>query len=207
MNQQRRNILGLLEQVRAIAQTGLHFTKDPYDQDRYRQLLDLAVEEYAALGEVDEKDVREALLKELNGISPKVAASAAIFSDDGHILLIKRSDNQRWTHPGGLCEVAESAKETAAREAHEETGLFVEAGDLIDVFCVKAGMYNKVHTMYTIMYHCVVTGGQMTPTMEAVDVGFFDHRSIPEAEWQYDIQRRVERAYEFWCMNLRTAKS
>lgn len=198
-----RSILGLLEQVRAIAQTGLHFAKDPYDQSRYQRLLSLAVEEYAALGEADEKEVRKVLLKELGGISPKVAASGAIFSDEGHILLIKRSDNQRWTIPGGLCEVGESASEAAAREAREETGLSVEAKDLIDVFCRKAGEYNRVHTMYSIMYHCVVTGGQMTPTLEAVDVGFFDYKSISEAEWHDDIQRRVERAYEFWCTNLR----
>ena len=101
------SILRLLEQVRAIAQSGLHYTSDPYDRDRYQQLLDLSIEEYASLTEIDIDTIRSTFLKEAGRISPKCAASGAIFNDDGHILLIRRSDDGTLTLPGGGCDPGE----------------------------------------------------------------------------------------------------
>jgi 8-oxo-dGTP pyrophosphatase MutT (NUDIX family) len=39
----------------------------------------------------------------------------------------------RWDIPKGVGEQGESPLQTAVREAHEETGLALEAGDLLDV--------------------------------------------------------------------------
>jgi hypothetical protein len=42
------DIFTLLEEVQAIARTGLHYTDNHYDRERYGRLLDLAVAGYAA---------------------------------------------------------------------------------------------------------------------------------------------------------------
>lgn len=39
--------LTFLEQLRAITQLGLNYSRDPYDQQRYQQLLELALQGYA----------------------------------------------------------------------------------------------------------------------------------------------------------------
>jgi hypothetical protein len=36
------DFLGLLVQLRSIAQLGLNYSKDPYDLERYHRLMDLA---------------------------------------------------------------------------------------------------------------------------------------------------------------------
>ena len=102
------SILAFLEQVRATAQSGLHHAKNPYDRDRYQRLFDLSLGEYSLLMGMDVEEVRSMFLQESGSITPKCAASAAIFNDDGEILLIRRADNGRLTLPGGACEPGES---------------------------------------------------------------------------------------------------
>jgi ADP-ribose pyrophosphatase YjhB (NUDIX family) len=43
------NLLDLLDELRAIAQLGINYSKDPYDLSRYNRLLELAATEYAGL--------------------------------------------------------------------------------------------------------------------------------------------------------------
>jgi mutator protein MutT len=56
---------------------------------------------------------------------------------DGRVLLIRRGHAPRqgqWSIPGGVLELGEPIHEGVRRELHEETGLEVEVGPLIDVF-------------------------------------------------------------------------
>lgn len=197
------SILAFLEQVRATAQSGLHHAKNPYDRDRYQRLFDLSLEEYSLLAGMDIEEVRSTFLRESGTITPKSAASGAIFNDDGEILLIRRADNGRLTLPGGACEPGESPQETAVHEVKEETGLTVEAHQVIDVFCGKAGTYNRTVTYHSTMCYCTVVSGEFGPTLEATEVGFHDHEAVSEEEWHQDIKLRVQRAHDFWLKNVR----
>jgi 8-oxo-dGTP diphosphatase len=68
--------------------------------------------------------------------SPIVGVGALII-EDGRVLLVKRGHpplRGEWSIPGGALEVGETLREAAAREACEETGLVVEARDLLGVY-------------------------------------------------------------------------
>jgi hypothetical protein len=131
---QRFDILPLLEKIQAIAKNGLTYAKDFYDRERYEKLLEL-VDEYSGLAfDLPATEVRERHARELGPITPKLGADAAIFDDQGRILLMLRTDNQRWCMPCGLQDVGESPEECALREAREETGLEVQVLELVDVF-------------------------------------------------------------------------
>ena len=57
-----------------------------------------------------------------------LAANAAIFDENGRILLVKHTyGRENWEIPGGMAEFNESIVQTAVREAREETGLQVAA--------------------------------------------------------------------------------
>ena len=45
---QALDVFALLDEVQAIARTGLHFSENPFDRDRYTRLLDTAERQYAA---------------------------------------------------------------------------------------------------------------------------------------------------------------
>jgi 8-oxo-dGTP diphosphatase len=61
----------------------------------------------------------------------------AIIIEAGRVVLVKRGHPPlagEWSIPGGVLEVGENLRQAAVREAMEETGLTVEAGDLLGVF-------------------------------------------------------------------------
>jgi 8-oxo-dGTP diphosphatase len=74
-------------------------------------------------------------LKRLYPNQPIIGVGAVIICD-GKILLEKRKGEPgrgKWTIPGGLVELGESAEQTVIREVREEANLEVEKPKLIDV--------------------------------------------------------------------------
>lgn len=63
---------------------------------------------------------------------PLVPCAGAVVRDDaGRILVVRRRNPPaagRWSLPGGRIEPGETARQAAAREVREETGLVVEVG-------------------------------------------------------------------------------
>jgi 8-oxo-dGTP diphosphatase len=62
---------------------------------------------------------------------------AVIVDDDGRVLLTRRSIHpfrDLWVMPGGKIDLGEPILEAMKREVHEEVGLDIEVGELIDVF-------------------------------------------------------------------------
>lgn len=56
---------------------------------------------------------------------------------DGRALIVRRATEPlkgEWSIPGGVVELGEKLREAVAREVLEETGLTVEAGEVLDVF-------------------------------------------------------------------------
>lgn len=65
-----------------------------------------------------------------------VGVGAVIIEAD-RVLVVRRATEPlkgQWSIPGGVLELGETLRAGAAREAEEETGLTVEAGEVLDVF-------------------------------------------------------------------------
>jgi ADP-ribose pyrophosphatase YjhB (NUDIX family) len=196
----RKYSLEFLEKIRAIAQMGLNYTKDHYDTERYEQLLRLCSRQYSDISGLPVDTVIERFRKEIGYITPKVGVNAAVFSNEGRILLVKRTDDRCWCLPCGWADVNETPQESIRREVREETGLNVTVTGLIDIFTRKPGMYGEPHTSYHLMYHCTRNGGAIKTSSETLEVGFFDHRKI--TRWHRDHKKRARRAYDFWLKNI-----
>lgn len=190
------SILGLLDEIRTIGQLGLNFSDNPYDRERYERLLRLAAGEYATISGLPESDLQAFFRRELGYITPKVGCSAAVFNDEGHVLLVKRSDNGKWCLPGGYAEVNQTPQDNVHREVWEETGIEVTVGALIDVYYAMPGQYGQPHTLYSLLYECNRVGGTLTPSHETPVVGFYDHTTI--TDWFTTHQERVARAHQYW---------
>lgn len=189
------NILFLLEQIRSVAQLGLCYSKDHYDQERYEKLLKLASNEYSQICDIDENIILERFKKELGYITPKVGVNAAIFSKEGKMLLERRADDKSWGIPGGWCETGESPEQSIKREIYEETGLNIEVEKIVDIFSRIPGDYGQPHTSYHILFYCEIIDGYLKPSFESLEVGFYDVDQI--SNWHRDHFKMVQRVREF----------
>jgi mutator protein MutT len=107
------------------------------------------------------------------------SAAACIRDEEGHILLLRRSEEDSlWGFPGGAMEPGEGLAEAVVREVREETGLDVEPIALMGVYSSPeyAFVYpngDQVQPV-TIFFQCHVTGGRLQPDMcEIVEARFF----------------------------------
>jgi ADP-ribose pyrophosphatase YjhB (NUDIX family) len=175
------DILPLLEVLQALAQTGINFTPNPYDRERYERLLALAAEYYGAALELPPAEVRRRLGAELGYITPKVGAHAAVFDAGGRILLVRRADDGKWCLPCGWVEPNESPEETVVREAREETGLEVEVVRLIGVYTRRANSGHGPHSAIAIGYLCEARGGRFALSHEIREVGYYRIEDV--ADW------------------------
>jgi ADP-ribose pyrophosphatase YjhB (NUDIX family) len=167
------DILTLLEEVQAVARTGLNFSSNPYERERCERLLQVVSEYYGQALDLPPTEVRARLARELGYITPKVGAHAALFDDEERLLLVRRADDGRWCLPCGWVEPNESPQETAVRETREETGLAVRPLRLIGVYTRRANSGHGPHSAIAIGYLCEVVGGSPRPSHEVQAVRYW----------------------------------
>ncbi|GAB1421519.1 NUDIX hydrolase [Anaerolineales bacterium] len=151
---------GWVEQLIAIAKIGLEFSENPYDRDRYEQIIDIA----AAIGSRysgDEAEQIKAFYTENNGyVTPKIDVRAAIFDEDRVLMVRELSDDGRWTLPGGWCDVGDTPAESVKKEVKEEAGYEVEVVKLAAVLDrAREGHPPYPFSTYKLLFICKVVGG------------------------------------------------
>jgi ADP-ribose pyrophosphatase YjhB (NUDIX family) len=126
--------------------------------------------------------------------SPLVGVGAVIVDDDRddqRVLLIRRGQPPllgEWSLPGGVLECGEALREAAVREAHEETGLLVETGELLGVYeRVIRGDDGRVRYHYVLIdFLCRPVGGDLKAGSDAADVRWFTRDELPALNLAYD---------------------
>jgi len=113
-----------------------------------------------------------------------LGAFAAIYdATHAKILLVCRADNRKWVLPGGGMERGESLSECCVREVWEETGLQVEAGQLVGVYSTphRVVAYSDGRTRQTISFvlEATIVGGDLTTTEEMSAFGYFGLSDLP----------------------------
>jgi ADP-ribose pyrophosphatase YjhB (NUDIX family) len=191
-----RDFLSLLDELQALARTGLHFANNEYDRVRYERLLTLATQSYAGWLDLSAAAIQARFAEEVGCITPKVGADAAIFNAQGEILLMERADGSGWCLPCGWVEVNERPIDAAIREAREETGLEVVVKRLVGVFTRFASQTNGPHTMVAVVHLCEIVGGALRLSPEGTDLRYWPVTAVPH--WHPNHDKYARAAYEMW---------
>jgi 8-oxo-dGTP diphosphatase len=122
--------------------------------------------------------------------SPLVGVGAVIVAD-GRALLIRRGQAPllgEWSLPGGVLECGETLRDAAIREAHEETGLIVEVGEMLGVYeRVIRSEDGRVRYHYVLIdFLCHAVGGELKAGSDAAEVGWFRRDELPALKLAYD---------------------
>ena len=126
--------------------------------------------------------------------SPLVGVGAVIVDhdhDERRVLLIRRGTAPllgEWSLPGGVLECGETLREAVVREAHEETGLQVESGEMLGVYeRVIRGDEGSVRYHYVLIdFLCRPIGGNLTAGSDAADVRWFTRGELPALNLAFD---------------------
>lgn len=126
----------------------------------------------------------------------RVGCSAAIFNDEGKVLLTRRLDNGQWCLPSGGMDAGESPSETAVREVFEETGLHVRVTRLVGVYSDPNQLVvyvdgNKVQIV-AVHFEAEITGGTLGLSDETSDFGYFSLEEMEGMEMLGHHKKRVE---------------
>ncbi|MGD8416670.1 MAG: NUDIX hydrolase N-terminal domain-containing protein [Pseudomonadales bacterium] len=169
-----------LKRLRAIAQTGQTYTKDPYDLERYQELETLSLKLLAALLDCAPEALRSVYLPERGYPTPKIDVRAGVFEDD-RILLVRETADGRWTLPGGWGDEHESPRESIEREVREESGFEVRAERLVAVKDRHLHPYTpkRLERIYKLFFLCGPAGGEARTSLETDAVGFFAVDDLP----------------------------
>src|SRR5271165_4240158 len=95
-------------EMQALAQTGLAFTRDKYDRERYQQLRGLAARIMARHAGLDARHFDVLFAQQTGYATPKIGVRGAVFRDDRILLVREIADEHRWTLPGGWADVNET---------------------------------------------------------------------------------------------------
>jgi len=75
-------------EIQALAQTGLAFSENPYEEERNQKLMRLASEIIASYSNLDEAETNNNMLQQPGYATPKIDVRGAIIRDR-HILLVQ----------------------------------------------------------------------------------------------------------------------
>ena len=182
------------DKLRDMAATGLKYSQNIYDHDRYQAIQQIAMEMLALA-----TDQPIAELEPLRGpifsrISPLVAGAAAVIAQDGKILLMRRSDDRLWNLPGGMMEVGETPAQAVVREVLEETGVRCEPVALVGVYDNRLWETGVAQHLYKFTFLCKpIDGGQAheapSHALETLESGWFAEDALPEDLFTGHVQR------------------
>lgn len=168
----------LADEIAANAMTGLHWTTDRYDRERYERLLAIAAELLAGTCAVPIETATRWYTDNPGTFTAKVGASVATFDTVGRLLLIQRTDNAQWALPGGIVEYGETLATAATREAWEESGVRVRVAALVGVYDARRHGFQTVsHWLHTV-FRAEVLEGSPGPSDETLAAGFFTEAKV-----------------------------
>lgn len=165
----------------ATARTGLHYASDPFDRQRYEQVLDIGSELLALISAASKEDLKTIALEEVGHATPKVDVRGAVFDGHGRILLVQERSDRLWTLPGGWADVLESASEAVRREIREEAGLETETVKLAAVLDRERQDNHPPMSahIYKLFFLCRKTGHTRRDDVEILNVDWYELDALP----------------------------
>lgn len=125
-----------------------------------------------------------------------VAVSAVVLNEARRVLLIRRTDNGRYSIPGGAQEIGETPTEAVVREVLEETGIAVELTGVVGVFSDPGHVIEyddgEVRQEFSVCFLARSVGGRRRGSDESSEVAWLDAAAIATLPMHTSIRRRIE---------------
>lgn len=179
-----------LQRMIALTDTGLTFTKDPFDRERYEDLRSLLSEMLNQASDLDAEEVAEVLKPTSAYATPLMDVRAWIVEDE-KICLVRGQGENDWALPGGFGEVGYSPTENILKEIEEETGFETKVERLLAVFDTnRFQLQSKQYAKF--VFECKLLDGQFQENQEIADLQFFAIDQLPALSEKRITKEQIE---------------
>lgn len=183
--------------IQAIAQTGLAYTRDIYDKERYQHLLQLSAQMIAELSHCKLDNLPALILDDKGYATPKIDIRVFLLDSQQRVLMVQESQDGLWSLPGGWADVNLSPKHCAIKEMAEETGLEIEISRLLALWD-KLLHDHPPHWPHT--YKCIFaakqTGGTISPNHEVLAIDYFSKENLPPLSTHRITKSQIIKLYD-----------
>lgn len=185
------------KRIQFLSQAGLTFTKDPYDMERFIELRNISAEIMQAYTGLEMKKISDLFTNETGFQTPKADVRGVVFKND-QILMVKESSNQRWSLPGGFCDIGLSPSENTIKEIKEESGYDVKTTKLLAIFDSTKHPHPPLpYHYYKIFIQCEIIGGAPTTGIETTSIQFFSEHDLPALSVDRNTESQIKLIFEF----------
>jgi len=179
-----------IQRMLAITDTGLIYTKDPYDRERYEDLRQILWSVLQDQTELDQEELTAIFQSSGSYATPLMDVRAWIVQNQ-KVCLVRGQGEDTWALPGGFGEVGYSPKENIRKEVQEETGFSAEVGSLLAVFDTnRFQLQNKQYAKF--VFDCQLLDGQFQENQEIAELEFFDIKNLPPLSEKRITQEQME---------------
>ena len=179
-----------LQRMIAVTDTGLTFTKDPFDRERYEDLRSLLSKMLNQGLDIDSEEVAEVMTPTSAYATPLMDVRAWIVEDE-KICLVRGQGENDWALPGGFGEVGYSPTENILKEIEEETGFEAKVERLLAVFDTnRFQLQSKQYAKF--VFECKLLDGQFQKNQEIADLQFFAIDQLPALSEKRITKEQIE---------------
>jgi ADP-ribose pyrophosphatase YjhB (NUDIX family) len=189
--------LDMAKRMQALAQSGLEYSDNKYDRDRYQQMRQLSLEIMHDFTELKMDKLVGIFASEQGYQTPKVDVRGVVFRGN-QILMVRETIDGNWSLPGGWADVGLTPSEVAIKEVWEESGLVVVPERMLAV--LDKNRHNHPPDMfhiYKIFILCRETGGELKGGMETSETGFFGPDKFPPLSVPRITKEQIGLMYEY----------
>lgn len=204
MHEDNKQLLKLISEIQAISQTGLTFTENEFDIERYKRLTEISSELAALCSNKSASHIKDIFSLEKGYATPKVDVRSFVLKDD-KVLLVKERSDGLWTLPGGFADVTETPSQAVIRETKEESGYDVKVIRLLALWD-KLKHDHPLHWphIYKCFFHCEHISGEPHENIEISAIDFFDMNKIPPLSTPRVTQKQLIELYKLVKENTPT---
>ncbi|MGM0852743.1 MAG: NUDIX hydrolase [Bacillota bacterium] len=185
------------KRIQALSQSGLAFSKDVYDIERYEELRTISVEIMQEYTDLEMMKIRELFTNETGYQTPKVDVRGVVFKEN-KILMVREKVDDKWSLPGGFCDVGLSPSENIVKEIREESGYDVTPVKLLALLDMNKHPHpSQPYHYYKIFIQCEVTGGAASSGIETKGTNFFEEENLPELSIGRNTETQINMLFEF----------
>ena len=135
---------------------------------------------------------------EPNSVVPSVVA--VVQDAQNRVLMIHKTDNDKWALPGGGHEIGESITDSVVRETLEETGYDVAVETLTGTYTnprhVMAYDDGEVRQQFTLSFRCRLLGGELQKDSESLELRWVAQDELDGLRIHPSMRKRIDHFFE-----------